>query len=306
LVNVGTTLLLFSPLLLATRQIENRLDDVRAKQVEIRERQDEAAASVAVLADEVSRAQEELRSTREQLAQAVADRLAGARGEDRQTFSALGDLPSHRSLFAALLRAADLHLIAARGCRIPLHHTGLFLRFEVPTVRDRFQDAPDPDADLDLHLEWINGGDASWLTWSKDESAEDFLVHLVESVIREGEYPGDRLFDPARVFAELRELLQITYESATGGSANPLFGVVEFCPPQWMITEKALISVGKPPGYQIPLSRINEPTWHEQIAGKSWSDMDSFDAALQSGRELFKAGRLAVKPGSSNADDLPF
>ena len=50
LVNVGTTLLLFSPLLLAARQIENRLDDVRAKQVEIRERQDEAAASVAVLA----------------------------------------------------------------------------------------------------------------------------------------------------------------------------------------------------------------------------------------------------------------
>jgi hypothetical protein len=34
----------------------------------------------------------------------------------------------------------------------------------------------------------------------------------------------------------------------------------------------------------------------EDISEKTWSDMDSFDTALEAGRALFEARRLATKP----------
>lgn len=304
LVNAGTALVLFAPLVLFGRHIERRFDEVQATQAQIEQRQDAASASIATLAEEVSSTQAELRSTREQLNAAVAGRLSAMRQKDRNAFGDVEAAPSHDVLFTALIRAAELNLTTATGCRVPVDNTNLFLWFETPTTHDRFQDEPDPDEDLYLRLEYTDGGEAGRLAWSKKETAEDFLVVLSEAVVRAGHYPGDNLFDAGRVLGDLRELLELAYESATGGSVEPLTGVVQFCPPQWVVTERALVSTGKRSGYSIPLSRIHED-WSSQMSGKPWLDRDSFDAALEAASGLYGRRRMAVKPPGFD-DEPPF
>jgi hypothetical protein len=305
LVNVGTTLLLFAPLLVVGRYIEKRLDDVQASQVKIELRQEVAAANIATLAEEVSQTQAELRRTHERLTETVVSRLAAARDKDRQVFADLEEAPSHDLLFAALVRAADLHLTTSTGCRVPVHNTHLFLWFETPTTHDQFQEAPDPAEDLYLRLERINGQTVAHLAWPRDQTAEDFLVALAEAVVRAGEYPGDRSFEAGRLFSDLRELLELAHESATSGSTAALSGVIQYCPPQWAITETALVSVGKPAGYSIPFSRIREPHWPSHMSGKSWLDRDSFDDAFEAGFALSEAkGFAATQTGPY--DEPPF
>lgn len=304
LVNAGTALVLFAPLLLFGRHIEQRFDEVRASQAQIEQRQDATSASIATLAEEVSSTQAELRRTREELNTAVAGRLTARRERDRTAFADVEAAPSHDVLFTALVRAAELHLTTTTGCRVPIENTSLFLWFETPMAYDRFQDGPDPDEDLYLRLEQIGGGEVGRLSWPKRQRAEDFLVDLSEAVVKAGHYPGDKLFNSGRIFGDLRELLELAYESATGGSVEPLSGVVQFCPPQWVITERALVSTGKPSGYSIPLSRIRED-WSRHMSEKAWLDRDSFYAALEAGSALYEAGRMAVKPPTFD-EELPF
>ncbi|WP_432983198.1 hypothetical protein [Dactylosporangium sp. CA-233914] len=280
LVNVGTALLLFVPLLIAGRVIEKRLDEVRASQNQIEQRQEKTAESIATLAEEVAHTQEDLRRTRDRLTEAVSSRLAASRQQDRQAFENVEEGPSHEVVFEALMRAAALHLTTESGCRVPIRNTRLYLWFETPTTHDRFQDEPDPGEDLYLRLESAGRGRVDRLYWPAEMSAEDFLVTLAEAVTRSGEYPGDASFEAGRIFSDLRELLEVVHESATSGSATPVVGAIQFFSPQWVITEAGLISVGRPGGgYSIPFTRIQEPSWPAQMAGKTWLDVNSFDNA---------------------------
>ncbi|MDT5028898.1 MAG: hypothetical protein QOE61_5324 [Micromonosporaceae bacterium] len=304
LVNAGTALVLFAPFLLFGRHIEQRFNEVRVGQAQIEERQVATSASMATLAEEVSSTQVELRRTREELKEAVASRRAATRQRDRTAFADVEAAPSHDVLFTVLVRAAELNLTTAAGCRVPVDNTNLFLRFETPTTYDRFQDAPDPEEDLYLRLEHIDGTEAGRLSWPKEQTAEDFLFELSEAVVKVGHYPGDNLFDASRVLGDLRELLELAYESATGGSVEPLTGVVQFCPPQWVITERALVSTGKRTGYLIPLTRIRED-WSRQMSGKPWIDQDSFDTAMAAASALYEARRMAAKPPGFD-EEIPF
>ncbi|MGI5243159.1 hypothetical protein [Dactylosporangium sp. CA-139066] len=307
LVNVGTALVLFAPLLLVGWHIERRLDEVSAGQAQIGERQEKTAASIATLAEEVSQTQAELRRTRDELSQAVADRLAATRDADQAMFAEVGEVPTHGTLFTALVRADKLGLTARPGCRVPVHHTNLHLRFVTPTTADQFQEEPDPWDALDMQLEAVNGDVVARLSWPQDQLAEDFLVGLAEAVVEVGQYPGDRRFDAVRVFHDLGELLGLVYRSATGGSVVPLNGVVQFCPPQWVVTDRALVSVGKPGGgYSISVSRIDESQWPKHMAGKPWLDEDSFDVAYEAAAALYGARRLAVQPPGPDDDEPPF
>lgn len=302
LVNTSTTLLLFAPLLLVGRQIERQLGEVRTAQQQIERRQDKAASDFAALAEEVSQTQVELRRTREELSEAVVARFAATREKDAAMFWEIEEVPTCDLLFAALLRAAELHLITADGCRVPLHNTNLYVWFLTPTPNDRFQDEPNPADGLYVRLEWINGDEVALLWWQQGQSVDDFLAELLVAVVKVGEYPGDKLFEAGCIFGDLRELLELTHKSATGGSAAPLTGVVQFCAPQWVITDTKLACTH--PAYTIPFSRFGE-AWQEHLYEKPWLDRDSFDEAFEAGRALFEARKLAVKP-SSMYDDPPF
>ncbi|MFD6565159.1 hypothetical protein [Micromonospora profundi] len=303
LVNAGTALFLFAPLAVFGRHIEQRFENVQKEQKEIKDRQEATAVELASLSEEVANTQGEIRKTREELAEAVTRRLAASRQTDNQTFSDIGELPSHRTLFDALVRARKLGLISQQGCRVDIKYTNLYLWFETPTGDPRFDDPPHPDDDLYLRLEDAWGNEARRITWTKEQDAEDLLITLADELVALAQYPGDRLYDPGKVFADLKELLELAHRSATGGSFEPLTSVIQFCRPQWVITSTHLIATD--PGYAIPVERINESRWHEHMAEKSWLDYDSFNTALTITRALYKAGRLEVKPPRPE-DEPPF
>jgi hypothetical protein len=305
-VNAGTALLLFAPLLLFGRHIEQRFDRVQASQAQIEERQDRAAEEIATLSHEVASANNELRRTREEIAEAVTSRLASDRLGDRSSIAAVSDTPGHDVIFTALTRAGALGLIADTGCRIPLKGTNLYLRFEIPQGDDYYQQPPNPESDLYLRLEDVGASELRPLSWSYNEDAEEFLIRLAEALVSVAQYPGDKVFSSDEIFTRLGKLLQVTYESATRGSFEPLTEVVEFCPPQWVITSTHLIAIDIRglSEYAIPIARINQPRWPEHMAEKTWLDHDSFSIAYSTAKELFNAGRLRVKP--PNFVDPPF
>ncbi|GGM48773.1 hypothetical protein GCM10011608_37040 [Micromonospora sonchi] len=303
LVNAGTALFLFAPLALFGRHIEQRFDNVQEAQKEIESRQVAAAAELASLSEEVANTQGEIRKTREELADAVSRRLAASRQIDNQKFSDIGEMPSHRSLFDALTRARKLGLISHEGCRVKIEYTSLYLWFETPSGDPQFNEPPHPDEDLFLRLEDVGGSEVRRIAWSNEQDAEDVLIALAEELVSLAQYPGDHLYNPGKVFADLKELLELAHRSATGGSFEPLTSVVQYCPPQWVITSTHLIATD--PGYAIPILRINEPRWHEHMSEKTWLDYDSFSTAFSTAKALYEARRLEVQPPRSK-DDPPF
>ncbi|GIH21296.1 hypothetical protein Raf01_94680 [Rugosimonospora africana] len=175
----------------------------------------------------------------------------------------------------------------------------MYVRFRAPEV-DYFsgEEAPDSRGDLILQIEQADGWYRGEVAWTHEEAAEDLLVRFVESLVGAGQYPGDDLFDPTHIFADLGQLLQIAYKSATTGMFEPLTSVVEYCPPQWVITSTHLIGASRKGrfDYAIPIARINEPRWSQHMTEKTWIDEDSFDRAFSVAKLLFSAGKLAVKP----------
>jgi hypothetical protein len=75
-----------------------------------------------------------------------------------------------------------------------------------------------------------------------------------------------------------------------------LTGVVQFCSPQWVITDSALISVGGPAEITLPFDRIKIDDWPRLMAKEPWLDQDSCDSAFESASAMFEAGRMAVRP----------
>ncbi|WP_147437327.1 hypothetical protein [Micromonospora musae] len=194
LVNAGTTLVLFAPLLLIGRHIEWRLDEVQTAQRQIGERQDETSSRIETLAEEVAQAQNELRLARQELSDQVAARLASIRASDGEAFAKVGDEPSHEATFNGLVRAAALGLTARDGCRVPIENTNIYLRFETPTASDSFQDGPDPAEELHFRLESTGGVILTYLAWPQSLSAAEFLVNLGQTLQAVGHYPGDERF----------------------------------------------------------------------------------------------------------------
>ncbi len=302
LVNAGTALLLFTPLAVYGMHVENQFDQVRRGQQKIERQQEETAAGLASLTEEVSQAQGELRRTREELADILSERLAESRSNDATTFQDVEERPSHRGLFEALMRASKLGLISRDGCRVKLRSTTLYLRFQRPEPGP-FGELPHPNQDLPVQIESIDARPLRDLRWRSDQGAEDFLVELSEELIGLAQYPGDRSFGPDSVFSPLKAMLELANRSATSGSSEPLTSVIEFCPPQWVITSSHLIAVDPP--YAIPMIRMRESRWHEHMREKVWLDYDSFTYAFSVSRVLFDAGKLDVKP-LELADEPPF
>lgn len=303
LVNAGTALLLFAPLLLAGRYIERRFDQVQTTQTAIEDRQQTTTASIESLAKQVSETRAELRRSREELSDAVTERLASRRADDAAVVAQLTDAASHDAVFAALERATQLNLISPSGCRVALGTTDVCVRFLSPEAQDRFQAEPDPSDDVELSLEGIDGDRIRSLWWSKDQTAEDFLVALGEALQSSGHYPGDKAFRAADVFHNLQQLLEVSLSAAARGASTSLNGAVQYFPPQWMLTDQRLASIGTP-GYSIPLGRLRE-AWPPHMAEKSWIDRDCFDDAYATARLLFEAGRFDVKP-PGYPDNPPF
>jgi hypothetical protein len=301
LVQLGSTLLLFVPLVVVGRVIETRLARVSEQQDQIATRQEETASEVARLTEEVAQTQADLRLTREQLSDVVRERITRRKGKDSALFKAVGEAPSQADVLNSLIRAEEIGIIPEQGCRVDLI-SDCYLRFKPgwkssdPIVHTF--EAPDI---VELTLERIDAEALRHIEWEAESPASDIAFRIAEEMQASGVYSGDKLFDAGKIFADLSALLSVGHESSTSGNVSPVRHIIQLCPPQWAVCDNGVYCTDQP--YQIAAWRLDE-NWLSHMNGKSWVDMDSLDEALTACHALFESGGLAVKP--RRPDDPPF
>jgi hypothetical protein len=260
LLNVGAAVLLVVPIELFSARLRRRV-------AEVDERQTAAVNSVeASLTTRVDSLDERVESLAD-LNRLVSTDAKMRRDADRESFAALGaDAPTREGVLRALQRATDRTLIASQGARVPVAlRANLRLRFAVG------------DAGLIIGLEWIDGQPCrSWI-WTLDKSAGDLFSEVAEAVESVGEpRPLDLEFAFQRLAAALTT-------ADTIQAARPL---LELFPPQWALTEHAIISTDQHE-YEVTHARIDRIGMDRQVTGKPWLDHDSYDEAHLVARLLF-------------------
>jgi hypothetical protein len=155
--NVGTAVLLFAPLLYLQRLVEERVTRV----------QQETSASVAALtsqAADVGRQVDEASARLDELSESTMDRLRQAQDRDAQAFATFEDKPSRDALMVLLDRAQDLRAIDPAGVRVRVPGTPTRLRFLIDRVLSAF-DGGEGEASLLVKVESLGGleeGRAEW------------------------------------------------------------------------------------------------------------------------------------------------
>lgn len=285
LINAGTALLLFTPLLIAGRVFEKRIRGIEQSQGVVQSKQDQTDQRVAVLAEDVSDAVGEIRSIRDQLAEDVADRLAEQHAQDLEEFSRVRNNPSPESVGSALREAFEQKLVFHMGPRVRLQATEVCCRFPITgTKQNRFSLAVETRDGTHLEMLWVDA----------ETGIQERLVELARRLQQRNLYPGDAFFTPMQIFDDLAELLSIAYRRRTGagGVSEPIWPVIELFPPQWALTEYGIERVDLMSVYQIASSRLDEIDWEEHILGKPWVDRTSFLMALATARDMRDAGNL--------------
>lgn len=302
LVQFGSTLLLFVPLVIVGHGIETRIDAVRRQQDQISTRQEQTASDVTRLAGEVAQAQADLRLTREQLSTVVRERIAARKNRDSALFKAAGEAPAQADVLNSLLRAQEIGIIPDQGCRVDLI-SDCYLRFKPewqssnPIIREN----QDPDV-IELTLEQLDAKALSRIEWDAESTASDIAVRIAEEMQASGVYSGDALYDAGKIFANLSAILSFGHHSSTSGKVRPVRHIIQLCPPQWAVCDDGVYSMDQP--YQIAAWRLNED-WHSHMSEKPWVDMTSLDEALTACRALYESRVLAVKPPLLDPDEPP-
>lgn len=307
-------MLLFGPLLLIQRKIEQAFDAVRnaqekaaVQQESLAQNQKQTDAEVAKLAEEVAQTRVDIQMTRDQLTDAVLSEIGEKRERDAALFRSVSEMPTWQAVFAALNRAQELEIIPASGCRVSLFGFGEYLRFAPDTLDPSpFDPYAEPDA-IRLTIESEDGTASRNLIWDDKVSSAEISIQIAEAMQAIGAYPGDSEFKAGNLFSELGELLIVAHRSASkGGASYPLGKVIQFCPPQWVICDDGIISIQPGGQYKISARRFDEE-WENRMYSKSWINEQSFSDAFTAATALYKNGMLGVRPASADPwDEVPF
>lgn len=300
LIGFGSALLLCVPLAILTYNIEAGLDRVSKGQDQISARQIETASTVARLAEEVAQTQADLRLTREELSEVVRERITENKSKDSALFKAVGEAPSQSDVLNSLVRAKEMRVIPDQGCRVDLV-SSCYLRFNTGFRSDDSDEIGTNQLVIELTLEQIDATTLGHVDWYAESSPTEIAVDIAELMQASGFYPGDKLFDAGKIFADLSTLLSLGYDSTTRGAVDPVRHIIQLCPPQWAVCDDGVYCTDMP--YQIAAWRLDED-WLRHMSEKPWVDINSLDEALRTCHALFKAGALAVKP--RRPDDASF
>lgn len=291
---IGSTLLLGVPLAILTHGIETGLDRVSERQDEIATRQEKTASDVTRLTEEVAQTQADLQLTREQLSEAVRNRITANKSKDLELFKAVGEAPSHANVLNSLVRAKGMEIISDQGCRVGFI-SDCYLRFTPgwESTNPVDHEAQGPDV-IEFTLEQMDATPLSRLSWHAEATASEIGASIAETMQASGVYPGDRSFDAGKMFADLSALLTLGHESITRGAIDPIRHIIQFCPPQWAICDDGIYSTQT--HYFIAADDLNNQNFIPHMSEKIWVNMESFEEAEMACRALFRTGNLTIKP----------
>lgn len=275
LLNIGSSIFLFVPLLVVTEwlfsrrigRIENQasIDRDRVENVQSR------LESLAQLVDPALR-----NEAANDLDIEVRARLASTREDDEELFARLGVLPTREGLRAAVLRAVDLGLLSASGGRTELLPTAQHVRFSVE------------EPAVSLVLELGDGTSLGQIEWVAGERAIEVLEKLALLSRSSSGFEGERFFFPGHVFRQFSDMLLFALRnqfSVTGDTG--VDHLVEMTNDGWILSDTAI----RPRSYltyEIAVRRLDEIDWSEHISNKGWPEAAAFPHTLQWARPLLE------------------
>lgn len=274
LVNTGTATLLFVPLYLVQRRMEQRVEAT--------------SNSVQELGREVHSTQAEVRQSIEDLRRTFSDTDQDALRAREADVAALAAHPSCVGVRRVLVDAVEERVVSPRGVRVHVVDPTVF-------VYARLRPADD-GASVDVALEKRDGEVIERVVWHPLESPAELMSHVAASLRRESLHPGEG-FDPALLFRDLqatiREARRIKERFTL---VDDMACAQEFVPPQWFIYDWGIGAGhdGLQP-YYIDLPRlVRDRDLVPHMLEKTWLDEDSFRQALTTAQALHAGGNLPI------------
>jgi hypothetical protein len=297
MLNLGTALLLFAPLLYLQRVLERRV--VQA--------QEDTKSSMTALSSEVAEVRRQVQETSarlDQLGDVTRDVIRQQQDEDQAMFRQFEEEPSWESLSRLLVRARDLNSIDSRGIRVQIPGTWQHLRF---SIGSRYSDDDTPHESrngsllLWVTVERLHGEPLEVVDWLPHESATEFMGKIITCLQRLGLF-HESTFDATEILSRLYETLRIAITARTGvGPYSNLDRIIEIPNDQWVIQTTGLYSPEA--SYFLPGDVVIEGSDRPggrpiqvHMKEKVWVDPDKFDMAYDIARGLYLKEKEMDKP----------
>lgn len=240
------------------------------------------------------------------LSDAYREKIARLREGDLELFRRVGSDPTASSIGQAISRAVKLNLIPQSGCRVRLANTYAYLSFHPVEYDNAGAETEEPT----IRIQEMDGETKYWIELPEDASALDLLILVTEAVQALGYHPGDSLFDPARAFSDLQQLLEVAYERSTASEETHrrVMKIIELVPPQWVITPEGIARIDGRRGF-IRNENLGDEEHVGRVVRVGDVYAESFDGAIRTAQLLYDRFRASVAydPWSSTAtDDPPF
>lgn len=264
LTNVGSSVLLFAPLLLVSEWLLDRR--VARLEGEVKQTQSEvgdAQSQLAEVRDYLDPSQRNDAAV--DLDIQVRERLDAERQEEEDLFASLAVARVPEPFIAALDAATKAGLISKSGPRVELLYSDLHLRFRL-----------DVAGELLLIVENGDGSVCGTVTWKSGVDIAEPLVAVGEIARKQYGFDGMDKFFPGQVPRQLSDMLTFVSKHRmdwTGDRA--ISDVIEITESGWIITERALLPQSIP-YYEIAVKRLGELDWEEHILRKGWPESASF------------------------------
>lgn len=278
LVNLGTAVLLFTPLWWLERRLGGSIE-------RLGERVDEADAHVANLAADVERVEEAVVSL-QGLTAATQAALERDSERNQLEFDDFASDPRPKTLVPLLQRARQLKAVSGKGARVAIPDTDTFLRFgQGGVIALLGEQASDPV--VNFGLESLDGEYLGQIQWLNGTSAVDIGRSVARHLQQARVYPGDAHFDWSAVLQRMVELLRysIGVRTRTVQSPADLSPVIQLVNEQWAITDYGLEA--REGHYFISWEQIRDkPDISEHVGRKPWVDEDLWDEAFAVAEQL--------------------
>ncbi|WP_460781603.1 hypothetical protein [Microbacterium shaanxiense] len=281
LLNVGSAILLFAPLLLLTEWLlERRVRDIEEDAEEtrqvVRQTQREVGEAQARISELIDYNTAE---GREEAARQLDEVVREAMFKEHNDFDALyASLAGEQNItpFAHALRSGiDRKLISKTGVRVELLYSELHLRFE---LRD--------DNEIDLHIESDNGEILATVQWRAGRTIAEVLTDV--STIASGlpGFDGMDKFFAGQTPRQLGETLMYAarFSPQMTGSYD-IYKVMEITGEGWVIVERGLVPKSARP-YMIDFDGAAPIDWDEHILNKPWPESPYFPTTMRWAGEM--------------------
>lgn len=279
LANVGASFLLFTPLYLLTKRLDEQVTEVNKQtrqeltsiNQKLTDTNEIVESSQAKLETIEQNLDGRLSDFRRKFDELLRERHAKSR-EAIDKIRSAPDLPD----FEAFLDTALTENWFSRQTpspRVPIGHQGAKLELTWHEFMDQFESIEfrviDSAGNVREHIPWTPTS-PSFLSLAME------LERACEPLIGK---PRLATEDPANWIARFADLAELARQ-------NPqLKPFVEYCPPQWAITQDGVHALDK--DYEIASDRVHEMDWVAHLERKPWTDRDSLVDALDSAQTIW-------------------